>query len=47
MGFFRNFSTIGKIYDKLKDIERDLTEMQKCLYFPYLRSGFIKLQYRV
>lgn len=40
MGFFSNFSAIGKIYDKLKVLEKDLTEMQECLSSPYLRSGF-------
>lgn len=40
MGFFSNFSTIGKIYDKLKVIENDLTQMQECLQNTYLRSGF-------
>ena len=40
MGFFSSFSSIGKIYDKLKVIERDLADMQECLQNPYRRSGF-------
>ena len=40
MGFFSSFSATGKIYGKLKLIEIDLTNMQRCLQTPSLRSGF-------
>ncbi|MDE6258479.1 MAG: hypothetical protein K2M53_08885 [Muribaculaceae bacterium] len=40
MGFFSSFSCIGKIYGKLRLIETDLTEMQRCLQTSYLRAGF-------
>lgn len=40
MGFFNDFSAIGKIYNKLKTIEGDLIEMQKCIQSPDIRQEF-------